>query len=249
MMSTAKRACLSVALGGALASLGGCAAAVRGMGGETVVVNVWVCPSEGMREFEKGKGIYPLFWPTAAIVCRYGPRKGQAQYAGPLLDATLFLVAGKDFDSKRPLRGLARSARFASPCRTSELRGHWLWLSPDQASPVFILVYASAGTGGIRIDAFARSAAYTDPSDPTAFQDHYFRRVLTTQSRIPPYYGDPDGDGQVEIFVAAEVTNMSGAPGTPNIYRVLRWEDHGLRETGQIQESTLLQKVTKLTPL
>ncbi len=103
-------------------------------------------------------------------------------------------------------------------------------------------VFSTEQTAGLLVEVFQDDILYADPIDWACYQDHRFRCVLSDVSRIPPYYGDVDGDGELELYLAAEVTNNSGAPGTPQLYRIFRWRDNTFHDTGEVSESALMAK-------
>jgi hypothetical protein len=90
------------------------------------------------------------------------------------------------------------------------------------------------------VEVFEHEVLYTLPTD---YQDHRFCSVYRHDSRIPPYVGDIDNDGLPEILVAADITNISGAAGTPQIYLIVEWDpDRGIVETGQIAAQGALRR-------
>ncbi len=124
--------------------LSGCAS----LGGapSVKVVAVWECPPLGPLESEEeGKGVYPPPWRSAAIVCNFDQIGGGQKYVGSLYEGTLFLVASRKYDPRRPLENLGATTRLAVPCSTADLRGHWLTVRKGRV-PVFVLVYNCKGT-------------------------------------------------------------------------------------------------------
>ena len=211
------------------------------------VVGLWVAPaSRGPTYREDGEGPYPPSWPGAAIVCRYAPTE-HGERVEPLFedDATLFLVAAPGFDERDPLCGLAHTARFASPCSTAGIRGHWLEMSASSPS-VYVFLYDSGGTMGLRVQVFSRGVWHSFTSD---LQRHVFHCEFDGGSRIPPYSGDLNNDGALELYVATEATNVSGARDHPRVYRVLEWIEGAIKETGTVSEEELLRSEDALTPL
>jgi hypothetical protein len=56
-----------------------------------------------------------------------------------------------------------------------------------------------------------------------------------------PFVADTDGDATLEVLVASEVSNSSGAEGTPRIYDVWAWRDGKFERLGELP-SVLTQK-------
>jgi hypothetical protein len=167
--------------------------------------------------------------------------------ASPVVaSGTLFLVALPELRSPVHPAEVLRGTKYASHCGTGNLTGHWIRLSNDELS-FFVVTFESGGTAGREIQVFQHRFLVT-PSKPTE-QLHLFERVWTGYSRIQPFFGDTDADGAPELFVAAEVTNLSGASGTPRVYRVLRWNNGKLEETKQLSERDMERVRSRLSPL
>jgi hypothetical protein len=213
------------------------------------IIGVWLCPPTGDWMRADGTELYPPSWPTAAIVCDYGHHKQQTTDSNRWWsDTTLFLVAGRDFDPGHAIRGLQAHARLATPCRSADLRGHWITLDPHEL-PFFVLVYNSGGTAGLAVEVYRHWILYADHHDDQGFQDHQFQCVFRGESRILPYAGDLDGDGKCELYIAAEVTNLSGADDTPQVYRCITWQDAQLVVADEIPANELMQHKERLTAL
>jgi hypothetical protein len=98
-------------------------------------------------------------------------------------------------------------------------------------------VYDSGGTAGLRVEVFSRFVRYgigRPNGQADATQVHSFNHLFHACSRLPPYLADTDGDGTLELIVASELTNSSGAEGTPQIYDVWAWRDGRLDRVGEL---------------
>ena len=154
-------------------------------------------------------------WPAMAVVV-------ETASGGPTSPATLFLLArpGKTELTANDVVGFSR---LAFPCSSIGVRGRWI---VGEGHPVFLMAFASGGTGGDRIVAFAHKTIWTWSSPP--LQQHYFYQILDTQSRMPILLVDVDGDGFPELLVATEETNCSNTEleDNPKMYRVIRIADN-----------------------
>lgn len=176
---------------------------------------------------EDGEGPFPRAWPAAAVVIPLD-RDASAQ-------ATLFLLAAADLSVTNVIQSIPTASRFARECRIPA-RGHWINLT-GCSLPVFILVYDSGGTAGENVEVFSRSLSFGfDWPDCGAecTQIHTFTCLLEAPSRLPPYVADTDGNGTLEILVASDATNSSGALDTPQIYDVWAWGDGQFNLVGQL---------------
>lgn len=230
--------------------LAGCSTVDRATGprDEDWVLAVWACPPDPGGHFrEDGEGPYPASWPVAAVLCSYSDRADERRFHGVMPDATLFLVASKDLDVDSPLDELHRTARFAYPCLVGAPSGVWLKLCAPYEH--FVFVHESGGSVGPRVVVIEHRILFTLTDDD--FQSHMFGIVFMGGSRIPPYYGDIDGDGRIELLVASEETNSSGAAGTPQTYRIVEWRDGQVQVTGTVGADDALNRfgarLTRLT--
>ena len=188
---------------------------------EATPVQVWFSNDDPtLRYREDGEGPFPRAWPAAALVT---PIDSGADLAG-----TLHLLAGEDLTEDNAIRKLSAATRLALPCRVAGLRGQWTSLT-THSLPVFIIVYDSGGTAGLKVEVFSRYVRYVDRT-----QVHFFSRDLSVFSRLPPYLGDTDGDGTLEILVSSEVANASGAGNALRTYDVWALRDGGASRVGQL---------------
>lgn len=198
-------------------------------------IQSWPAPPDVPRIREDGEGPFPSSWPTAAVVC------SSRDAVGPL-DCTLFLLAGRRLSLDRPVEQIADYTRLAVPCSSSGLRGRWVELAKDQP-PFFVLVHDSGGTGGLSVRVFQHSVGYPVEGEQT----HSFVEIVAGESRIPPLIGDVDADQVNDLLIGTDATNSSGASSTPQWYRILKWKDGAVRETGEIASSDV-QHVTPSLP-
>ena len=196
--------------------------------GKAVPVTVWLSDCDPTPRYRQdGEGPFPRAWPAAALIVPAEPiRNGAAE-------ATLFLVAAPNLTEASVASQIATAARFAKECRLPA-RGRWVTLT-RHSRPVFILLYDSGGTAGLNVEVFARSVSFDGPTcQSEGFQDHRFRCTFGAQSRLPPYLVDTDHDGSLELLVASELTNASGAEGVPPVYDVWVWRDGGFCRVGEL---------------
>jgi hypothetical protein len=128
----------------------------------------------------------------------------------------------------------------------ADLRGQWIALRPGEP-PLFFLVYDSGGTVGLNVEVFSWEVWYDSYRDSPA-QWHTFRPKLSAGSRLMPFVADTDGDATLEVLVASEVSNSSGAEGTPRIYDVWAWRDGKFERLGELP-SEKLQAMNGRIPL
>lgn len=199
--------------------------------------HVWLAPAGEPYWRDDGEGPYAPSWPTMAVVCKYATNAPGADTRGSLWDSTLFLMALPDLRESHALQLIPSGARFAVPCR-SECRGAWVRFAPPPAEPFFVLAHASGGSIGDIVRVFGHSISYNTPhTGDSAFQDHSFDVSFRAYSRITPLIGEVDQDGFVALLVGSEATNSSGAPGTPQRYRVIKLnsEQGGFDKTREIE--------------
>ncbi|MCG8404728.1 MAG: hypothetical protein MI923_05970 [Phycisphaerales bacterium] len=212
------------------------------------IVGTWKCPApKEWRWREDGEGPYPKPGPMGAVVVK-GP--DQPKQHSVLSNATLFLLAGQKLDLSDPVTAIVNHTRYADVCSTVEMRGHWIEFIP-KGRRFFSLIYESGGTAGPTIEVFKHELLYEPHETPNEYQSHFFRKVFTGNSRIAPYVADVDGDGGMELIIASETTNSSGAPDTPQVYWILKWdrEQNKMKRTGEISADRLKSKIKDVIPL
>jgi hypothetical protein len=201
-----------------------------GVPSQATVAQVWfsaIDPTPPYRE--DGEGPFPAAWPAAAVVVAAEP----IEYG--VAEATLFLLAAKDLTEANAASRIPSAARFAKECRLPA-RGRWVSLT-GSSLPVFVLLYDSGGTAGSNVEVFSRLVWFSWPTRHSeTSQNHWFERTFRGQSRLPPYLADTDQDESLELLVASEVSNSSGAEGTPRIYDVWAWRDGKFERVGELPE-------------
>jgi hypothetical protein len=210
------------------------------------MVKVWPRPPSAPPEHrfrEDGEGPFPPSWPTIAFV---GRTKTQVQYDPTFGNATLFIACAPDLAPDGELLSLVANVGLADTCNLfpppfsdgpgpqEPCYGAWVRMAGLGSEEHFALVDASGGTAGRRVRVYYHDIAFS-PN----FQHHSFERVFWDNSRIPVCAGDFDDDGCDELLIGSMETNSSGAPGTPQTYRIIKWSKARLKmeEVGQIDAS------------
>jgi len=206
---------------------------LQGNGLELRVLHVWQAPpSPPARYREDGEGPFPPSWPALAVVTQDAE---QAERGGGIVsNATLFLVSGPGLKSTASIGNLLSHTRFATHCHVGDddsCAGAWV-LFGDTDETRFVLVDWAGGTIGLAVRVFDQRVGYLGD-----YQSHIFDVALYDGSRLPVYLGDADGDGRTELLIASEVSNNSGATGTPRLWRVMKWVGAGMVEIGEVGQA------------
>jgi len=185
------------------------------------ILDVWKAPSvPGDRMRDDGEGPYPAPWPTLAVLCQNHEQENGSGSS----NATLFLAAGPDLRPTDGIGQLLPYADLAAPCLVGP-DGSWagIWAATRRKGETsFIFVDWTGGTVGLRVRIFDTHTEYNQVLDGN-YQVHSFSLAFDEGSRLPVYVGDVDGDGVVELLIASGVSNSSGAEGTPELWRVVKW--------------------------
>jgi hypothetical protein len=170
-----------------------------------------------------GEGPFPASWPTYAVVCQnYEQERGHGSS-----NATLFLASGPDLPQGETADGILPYADLAAPCLVGpkgSYAGVWASMKRD-GEMSFVFADWAGGIIGLRVRIFDQDPIeYGGPAFGGDYQVHSFHAALDDGSRLPVYVGDTDGDGFDELLIASTESNDSGAPGTPERWRVIKWE-------------------------
>ena len=200
------------------------------------VLKVWKCPPDQPYWREDGEGPFPPSWPTTAVLCQ---SRTQADNPGSIVSsASLFLLAGHEFEQEPTIESLAADTQYVTGASTDS-DGRWVTLAKKSEQDFFVLVGPSGGTASIEVTIYKHNVSYNDE-----FQGHGFGLVFLGASRIIPLLVDVDDDSFFEVLIGSEETNSSGAPGTPQIYRILKWDEEAkeIRDIGQVAEAEATRK-------
>ncbi|MCY2930767.1 MAG: hypothetical protein NTV86_14975 [Planctomycetota bacterium] len=219
---------------GLLGALHGCAQNPAGvdMEWDKVLPFVAVWPEPEHATFQPpGEDERPKWWQTFAVVTSFTP-KG---YVGGVMDTGTLYLGALPPGQNLTTANLSRYARFAVDCAVENVHGKWLYY-PKTGQSVFVFSCSCAGTMARAVMAFVWDASYGFGG----VQSHHFSTILEDGSRLPACLGDFDGDGDVELFIATDECNGTGAPEAYR-YRVIRFADHEAKVIAEVDESVVLK--------
>ena len=234
-----------------LPAIGSCSRAAPPAGPGTAplaLAKVWPRPPSAPPEHRfraDGEGPFPPSWPTIAFV---GRTETQVECDPVCGNGTLFIACAPDLTPDSDVLDLLANAGLAERCNLFALPfsdgrgplqpcyGAWVQMAGLGAEAHFVFVDASGGTSGRRVRVYHHGVAFG-----AEFQHHTFERVLWDDSRVPVYVGDADDDGCDELLIGSVETNSSGAAGTPQVYRIMKWSStsHAMEEAGRIDASNV----------
>jgi len=202
---------------------------------------VWQAPPVPGGFRRDGEGPFPPPWPLVAFVWKAPCEENHD-------DATLFFASAPALRKKDSVCRLLANAKLATHCRVSGVGtfvGKWVRFDP-QAVPLFVFLELGGGTAGWEVRVFDDWGSY----ELDGYQNHPFRCVFSGASRLPVYLGDATGDGTPDLILASQKSNISGAAGTPEVWRVMSSTPRGFVKVGHIGKNKLekLHNLTRLTP-
>lgn len=165
-------------------------------------------------------------WPATAIVVETASGS-----SGAIAPATLFLLARPD-GPELTAADIVNFSRLAVPIRSPGIAGRWIAGRANEC--FFVIAFDSCGTAGKKVMVFKHTVVWNDP-----VQEHWFLQIMAEMSRLPVFLADVDDDGVQDILIASELSNVSGAEGTPKTYRVVSIATGAYRVVKEIDQSRL----------
>ena len=201
------------------------------------VLNVWVSPGKPCTKAESGV-TYPAGWPAAAVICQSDWQKDHWSTS----NATLFLVAGEDFDAREPLKNIIEYTLYVSSIK-SPATGQWYDLGRRCTEFFFIVTYSRQ-----RLQVFSHEVSFYNMEQTWREQDHYFEKVFDADT-YSMYVGDIDGDAVNELLIGIPDTTKPSCCQPIVSYDIYRWEDTEMVRVGQVTPEEVLEKQSVLTSI